>query len=174
MRASGVLAALLLLVLAAGCGESGGAARSTTTAKRPATATSPDRAVVAGWADALRSGRIARADAYFDLPALVQSGGPPARLRTRAQVHAFDLGLPCGARLVRTLSHHGYLLAEFRLTERAGPGGGGCDGPGELAATAFLIRAGHIVEWRRIAGLPGSGASPTPPQPEAPPGSTPA
>lgn len=173
---------LILLACASGCGDGGGGRTGTSSGtSTPAPAPSgahgsrSDRAVVQGWADALRGGRIARADAYFRLDALVSpGGGAPVHLRTRAEVHAFDLGLPCGARIVRTLAHEGYLLAEFRLTERGGPGGGSCDGPGGLAATAFRIVDGHIAEWRRITGLPGSGGHGSPAPQEAPPGAVPA
>jgi hypothetical protein len=84
----------------------------------------------------------------------VENGTPPIRLRSRAAVHLFDESLPCGARLLRAVSHHGYVLAEFKLTQRSGPGGGRCDGPGDEAATAFRIVRGKISEWRRIPGLP--------------------
>jgi hypothetical protein len=106
---------------------------------------------------------VARADGLFSLPTVVQNGTPPLRLRTRAEIHLFDSSLPCGARLVRTVAHHGYVLAQFKLTERAGPGGGHCDGTGNSAATAFRIVAGKISEWRRIANLPGPGGQPPPP-----------
>jgi hypothetical protein len=160
------LAAVLVL---AGCG---GAHRSPA-APPHATAAVPqaraaDLAIVRGWADALRQGHVARADSLFALPAIVANGTPPLRLRSRAEIHLFDESLPCGARLERTVLHHGYVLAQFKLTQRSGPGGGQCDGPGGQAATAFRIVAGKIREWRRIPGLPGKAAPPPASSPSAP------
>jgi hypothetical protein len=41
------------------------------------------------------------------------------------------------------------VTASFDLTER--PGAGRCgSGTGEEASTAFVIRDGKIVEWRRV------------------------
>jgi hypothetical protein len=171
MRRSIAVAALVGVLGAAGCG--GGSHKpARRAAAPPATATpsvparAADVAVVRGWADALRRGHVARADSLFSLPALVQNGTPPLPLTTRSEVHGFDLSLPCGARLLRTVAHHGYVLAEFRLTERRGPGGGHCDGTGHSAATAFRIVGGKIREWRRIVGLPGK--APPPPSATAP------
>jgi hypothetical protein len=169
-----VLAALIATVAAAGCGGGGGhAPAKTTTTPSPAASADPparpaDVAIVRGWADALRAGHVARADGLFSLPTIIENGTPPLSFRTRAEIHLFDTSLPCGARLLRTVAHHGYVLAEFKLTQRAGPGGGHCDGTGARAATAFRIVAGRIREWRRIIGLPGPGGqAPTPPPPPA-------
>jgi hypothetical protein len=158
--------ALIATLAAAGCGGGSGQKPSKTTTSPAASgpsARAADAAVVRGWADALRLGHVAHADGLFSLPAVVENGTPPLRLRTRAEIHLFDSSLPCGARLVRTVAHHGYVLAQFKLTERAGPGGGHCDGTGHSAAAAFRIVAGKIREWRRIAALPGPGGQAPPP-----------
>ena len=48
------------------------------------------------------------------------------------------------------------MIAEFRLTNRAGPGAvRPCGGEGDKADVAFLIKGGKIPEWRRAGGLPG-------------------
>jgi hypothetical protein len=110
--------------------------------------------VIAQWARALTAGKLDRAASYFALPAIVENGTPPVRVTTRAQVREFNRLLPCGARLVSTTRHGPYIYATFRLTDRIG---GGCDGgTGTLAATAFRLRNGKIVEWRRLPN-PGSG-----------------
>jgi hypothetical protein len=108
--------------------------------------------VIRGWADALRQGRVDRATGYFALPAIVQNGDRPFRLRTRAEVRVFNATLPCGAVLARAYAVGGYTVAVFRLTDRLGEGGEqGCDAsPGAAAGTAFAIRRGHITQWRRV------------------------
>ena len=55
-----------------------------------------------------------------------------------------------------------YVAAVFRLTER--PGGSCGRGTGSEAATAFVIRAGKIVEWRRVP-LPSETPRPAGPKP---------
>jgi hypothetical protein len=114
-----------------------------------------DASVIRGWAQALRAGDVNKAAAYFALPAIVANGTPPVEITSRAQAREFDSLLPCGARLVATSRRGRYTDATFRLTNRAG---GDCgSGTGTLAAVAFLIRAGKIVEWRR---LPNPGGQP--------------
>jgi hypothetical protein len=119
--------------------------------------------VIRNWARALTAGHLDRAASYFALPAVVQNGTPPVRITTRAQAREFNQLLPCGARLIMNARHGMYIYATFRLTERVG---GDCGaGAGAIAATAFLIRDGRIVEWRRLPN-PGGGqqppSSPTP------------
>jgi len=170
-------AALLALFLAsafilAACGGSAsrpapGRATSGPASTKPtsrATDTSAVR-VIRSWSDSLRSGDLDRASRYFALPSVIQNGGSPVRLSTTAQVRAFNLLLPCGARLVRTQAAGRYTLAEFVLTQRTGVGGGKCDGTGAKGATAFRITRGKILEWRRIAGLPAPGTPPAEPPP---------
>ncbi len=119
-----------------------------------------DAEVIRSWAQALTAGRLDKAASYFALPAVVANGTPPIRITRRAEVRDFNELLPCGARLVATARHGAYTFATFRLTDRVG---GGCGtGTGTLAATAFLIRHGKIVEWRRLP-TPGTGPqAPTP------------
>jgi hypothetical protein len=110
--------------------------------------------VIDQWARALSAGQLDKAASFFALPAIVENGTPPVRVTTRAQVREFNQLLPCGARLVSTARHGPYIYATFRLTDRVG---GGCDGgTGTLVATAFRLRNGKIVEWRRLPN-PGSG-----------------
>jgi hypothetical protein len=160
---------LVLVVLgAAGCGSQGGDARerfdppprtATPTAQPPGGAddltaaepiTAGERAVVVGWTDSLRHGRVSRAARYFALPSVVANGTPPLRVRTRAQAEAFNRALPCGAEVVslRRTVHH-YVLATLRLTERPGPGSCGT-GTGALARTAFRVERRHITQWLRV------------------------
>ncbi len=182
---------LLLLLLGGfalgGCGGNGSGPGFVRTAparggKAPGArgADSSDARVIRGWSDSLRGGDVGRATRYFGLPTVVQNGGLPLRLSTAGQVRAFNVLLPCGARLVRTQAAGRYTLAEFVLTERTGAGGGRCDGAGAKGATAFRIAHGKILEWRRISGLPAPGApAPEPPplppsRPAAPDNATPA
>lgn len=168
MSRSGLACALVLAAaVVAGCGGSPGDKPAPKPAPRTAGHPSKDAdvRVIKGWVDTLRAGRVDAAASYFAVPALVQNGTPPIRLRTRAQVRLFNEALPCGARLLRTFQSGRYVAATFKLTER--PGGHCGRGRGSEAATAFVIRGGKIVEWRRVP-LPGERI----PQPAAPPGST--
>jgi hypothetical protein len=115
--------------------------------KRP---TRAEVAVIRGWSDALRAGHVAEAARFFRVGAEVFDGLNPRRaLPDRAAVEQFNRGLPCGARLVATERGQGsFVIGTFRLTER--PGRGRCDGVGNAAATAFLIRGGRIALWLRV------------------------
>ena len=146
VRIPAVAAACVAL---AACGE-GERAEPPARPPEPAPAETGARAVrvVRTWAGSLRRGDVARSAAMFGLPALVQNGGERLRLTRRRDVVEWLESLPCGARLVRSQVDGDYLVATFRLTHRPGMR---CDGPGGLAATAFLIRRGKIVEWRRVA-----------------------
>lgn len=104
--------------------------------------------VIARWSTELREGHVQRAAAYFALPVIVQNASPPERLSSERQVVEWNRELPCGAHLVRTLAGARYTVATFVLTER--PGSGACDATGKLVATAFIVKRGKIVEWRRV------------------------
>jgi hypothetical protein len=158
--AAAVLA--LLALLAAGCGSHRAApARTPTPTATPGAGglpgepvTADERAVIQGWSDTLRDGRVSRAARYFALPSVVANGTGPLQVRTRAQAEAFNRALPCGAKVVslRRTIHH-YVLATFRLTERPGPGSCGT-GTGALAQTAFRVERRHITEWLRVPTAP--------------------
>jgi hypothetical protein len=149
-------AALILPALAlAACGGS-----SSTTAGTDTSGDLPSGhesvLVIDGWVTALRRGDIDAASGYFALPSVVENGTPPIKLRTRADVVTFNSSLPCGAKLVRAEPQGRFITATFRLTER--PGGDCSGGTGQLARTAFLIKDGKIVQWRRVPG-PGPSTS---------------
>jgi hypothetical protein len=116
--------------------------------------------VIRTWADTLRAGDVEAAARLFALPARVANGEPPLSLTTRAAVEAFNASLPCGARLVRTRRRGRYTIATFRLTER--PGGDCGAGVGDIAATAFRLRGGKIVEWLRVRTSSDPAAPPPP------------
>src|SRR5204862_4790515 len=161
--------ALAVALGAAGCGGSGGDSPKKPAPAKPSAAT-PHSApaakvrVIRGWVDTLRAGHESAAARYFAVPTLVENGTPLIRLRTRAQVVLFNQALPCGAKLERTFVLGRYVAATFLLTDR--PGGSCGKGKGQEAATAFVIRAGKIVEWRRVP-LPSEGGAP-PPAPAGP------
>jgi hypothetical protein len=160
MRRAAWIAGSVALALA-GCGSSGEDRqrdRGDVTVREveideppvPSTPTRAEVRVIRGWADALRAGRVEQAARYFAIPAVVLDGTNPQRtLPNRTAVRSFNRRLPCGAELVGTERGEGaYVIATFRLTERPGPGS--CaDGVGHLAATLFLVKRGHIVQWLR-------------------------
>jgi hypothetical protein len=119
----------------------------------------PDEvSVIRGWADALRAGDVARAARVFAVPTIVLDGTSRQRsLPSMKAVRNFNRGLPCGAKLVRTVrGQDSFVIATFRLTERPGPGS--CaGGVGRLVETAFLVEDRHILQWLR---------QPDPPQPD--------
>jgi hypothetical protein len=110
-------------------------------------------AVIGAWVDALRAGDVEAAADYFAIPSVAENGPLLARIESRDDAVRFNESLPCGARLIRALSSGGFTTATFRLTERPGPGRCG-PGTGETAKTAFVIRDGRIVEWRRVSAAP--------------------
>jgi len=146
-----------LALVPSGCGSGGTTATSPPPRRSPTPAATPERkpasagdvAVIRGWADALRSGRVERAARYFALPSFVSNGTSPIKLVSRDDVRFFNRTLPCGAKLLQVEDTGAYLVARFRLTERPGPGRCG-SGTGGEASTAFLIRDRRIVQWRRV------------------------
>jgi hypothetical protein len=123
----------------------------------------PPAGVISQWARALAAGDVNKAASYFALPAIIQNGTPPVRITTREQAREFNQLLPCGARLVATSRHGAYIWATFRLIDRVG---GDCGaGTGTLAATAFLIRGGKIVQWLRLPYPPTGEQPPSAPTP---------
>ena len=149
MRLAAVLAACLAL---AACGDDEGPGPAPRPAPPPPSArsqTGPEAVrVVRAWVDRLRRGDVKGSARTFAVPSLVQNGPETFRLGSRRAVQLWLSALPCGARLIRTDVQAAYVVGVFRLTNRPGRR---CDAPGELAATAFLIRGGRILEWRRVA-----------------------
>ena len=160
-----LLVAGLALVPTA-CGSGSKTATTPPPPQRSATPPAPERkpasardvAIIRGWADALRRGRVERAAGYFAIPSVVSNGQTPLRLTSRDDVRHFNRTLPCGAKILHAEDTGTFVVATFRLTER--PGRGRCgSGTGGKASTAFLIRRGHIVQWRRVLE-PTPGATP--------------
>src|SRR5437773_11676652 len=108
--------ALAAALGAAGCGGSAHhdkAGKGNPAARTPSAhaARAADVRVIRAWVDKLRAGHVAAAADYFAVPAVVQNGTRPLRLRTRAAVRVFNESLPCGARLERTLAVGKYVAA---------------------------------------------------------------
>jgi limonene-1,2-epoxide hydrolase len=165
-----LLAGLALLLSA--CGSGNKDAKTPPPAKQSPTATPPavpkrkpaaqaDIAVIRGWTDALRHGRVDAATDYFSLPAVISNGGPAYRLTKRKQVRVFNRTLPCGAKFKEAIDTGAYVIATLVLTERPGRGKCGSGAVGNEAYTAFLIRRHKIVQWRRVV-KPGPETTPTP------------
>jgi len=168
VRCTLLLAGLALMASACGSGSRTAttppppraATPSATPARTPAAAR--DVAVIRGWADALRHGRLERAARYFAIPSTVSNGTSPIELTSRDDVRFFNRTLPCGAKVLHAEDTGAYVVATFRLTERPGPGSCG-SGVGGEASTAFLIRRHRIKEWRRVVE-PAPDATPSGPQ----------
>ena len=161
-----LLAGLALLLSA--CGSGNKLAKTPPPPKQSPVATPPQRqpaskadvAVIRGWTDALRRGRVDAATDYFSLPAVISNGGPAYRLTKRKQVRFFNRTLPCGAKFKEAIDTGVFVVATLVLTER--PGRGKCGtGVGNEAYTAFLIRGHKIAQWRRVL-KPGPETTPAP------------
>jgi hypothetical protein len=146
------LVSALATIAVAGCG--GGDETGTAQSGGDPKADRADVAVIESWSSTLREGDVRGAAEYFALPSVVQNGGQPITLESRADAVAFNGSLPCGAELISARTVGGPTRATFRLTDR--PGGDCGAGAGERAATLFVIEDGEILEWRRIT-LPAPG-----------------
>jgi hypothetical protein len=144
LRRLAVALALLAVAGSVGCGGGGGESSEHRSV-----------AVIEGWVTALSKGDSEAASAYFAVPSVAENGSAPVTLRSHADVVAFNSSLPCGAKLVRARPLGRFIAATFRLTER--PGGACGPGSGQLARTAFVIRDGKIVQWRRLPNPPRGG-----------------
>src|SRR5450755_1239162 len=177
-RAGLALVAATLALCGCGSGPSKLLHSRSSSARKSGGAPAAAVKVIRGWADALRSGHVSAAAAYFRIPSVIYLGsGPPVQIRSRTAAQLANAALPCGAQLVSTQRFGRYVNALFRLTDRPGRGGaGGCgSGAGETARTNFLIEQGQIVEWLRAPDQPGDNGRPkTGPGQAAPPGTTPA
>jgi hypothetical protein len=156
MRPIPLLVALVLLLSApAGCGDGEGSEPNEPRDDAPATqdvagdADSADVEVISAWSEALRHGDIDTAAEKFAIPSVAENGQFLVRIESEADARVFNESLPCGGRLIKAEGEGDFTTATFRLTERPGPGSCG-DGTGETAQTAFVIRDGLIVEWRRV------------------------
>jgi hypothetical protein len=163
-RDRGALALVAVTLALCGCGSgTSRLLRSTSSARKSGVAPAAAVTVIRSWADALRSGHVSAAAAYFRIPSVIYLGnGPPVQLRSRAEAQLANAALPCGAQLVSTQRLGRYVNALFRLTDRPGRGGaGGCgSGAGTTARTNFLIEHGQIVEWLRAPDQPGDNGTP--------------
>lgn len=158
MRPILLVALVLALATPVGCGDGEGSetgdARDGGSAAREEIAGDADPAaveVISSWSDALRRGDIDAAAALFAIPSVAENGPILVRIDSEEKARLFNESLPCGARVIRAETAGEFTTATFRLTERPGPGSCGA-GTGQTAKTAFVIRDGEIVEWRRVEG----------------------
>lgn len=156
------LSLVIVLLLLVGCDagpDSGSAVPDA--ANEVAGDADPEAAqVISDWADALRSGDVETAADFFAIPSTAENGPLLVRIESESDAVRFNESLPCGARLIRAEGSGEFTTATFELTER--PGAGVCGpGTGQTAQTAFVIRDGEIVEWRRV------GVDPAPPSGQA-------
>jgi hypothetical protein len=146
-------------------------ATATPTAAESKPVTRAEKRVIKGWSDSLRRGEVNAAAEYFTVPSLVSNNTPdPIRLTSVADVRDFNRTLPCGAKLLRTRrsTQPGFVVGDFRLTERKNAPAPCGQGVGAEASVAFEITAGHIKTWVRVADpsqadpMGSSTATPTP------------
>jgi hypothetical protein len=123
--------------------------------------------VICRWSAALRAGHLAAAAGYFRLPSVFEDGPSEiVAIRTRGEAEAVNATLTCGAKVISAFRQGRYVNVLFRLTDRAGRGGGraACgSGVGQSARTVFLVHGGHIVQWLRAASRPGDPGAPQAP-----------
>jgi hypothetical protein len=123
--------------------------------------------VICRWSAALRAGDLSAAAGYFRLPSVFENGpSQVVAIHTRAQAESVNATLSCGAKVISAFRQGRYVNVLFRLTARAGPGGGrtACgSGVGLSARTVFLIRDGQIEQWLRAASRPGDPGTPQAP-----------
>jgi hypothetical protein len=148
-RRASLALSVLAAALAVGCGGGDDDDGEGGASEIPGGADPAQAEVIREWSDTLRSGDVEGAAEFFEVPSIAQNGTPPVPLTSREDVVAFNEALPCGAELIRAEEKGRYTVATFELTERPGPGTCG-SGTGETARTAFAIRDGLIVEWRRV------------------------
>lgn len=135
--------------VSAGAGGSSSQGDAGASREIPGDADPADARVIDEWARTLKRGDLDAAADYFALPSVAENGPILLRIRDHADAVAFNASLPCGARLIEATTEAEFVVATFRLGERPGPGSCG-SGTGETAQTAFVIRGGEIVEWRRV------------------------
>jgi len=160
-----VLTAILALMLLSGCASTSSLpghenARHVRLAGQDGPPADPSQlAVVRRWAAALRAGNLGAAAGYFHLPSLFENGATDSiELRSAAEAEAANSTLPCGAVVISAFREGRFIDVLFRLTARAGRGGGpqACgSGVGQTARTRFLIHNGQILDWLRAPSLPG-------------------
>jgi hypothetical protein len=136
-------------MLFAACGGSDGESTTAATAEVPGGADPEKVEVIVGWAKAESSGDNEAAAGYFAIPSVAQNG-VTVQIESVADAQRFSESLPCGAILEEATEEGEYVIATFRLGEKANSNACGA-GAGGTARTAFLIEDGKIVEWRRVA-----------------------
>ena len=132
MRVAAVLAALAVLLAAAGCGGP--------------SATSPE-SVVRAWSAALNRNDNEAAARFFAIGAVIVQNGR-STFPNHADAVYWNAALPCGGVLL-SLHHSGIdVVAVFRLDERPHHT---CDAPGSVVSARFRVLHGLIVVWAQTA-----------------------
>lgn len=125
------LAAALAVLVGSGAAQA---------AKKPA-------AVVRAWSAALNADDNERAARLFARNAHILQPNVDVVLRTHALAVGFNDALPCAGTITRLQMKGNRVVATFLLGERPKHV---CDGPGQKAATLFVIRKGKIVLWQQV------------------------
>ena len=114
--------------------------------------TAAEKRIIKGWSDSLRDGRVNAASRYFQVPVLISNNTPGyVILGTVDEVKEFNRTLPCGAKLISTRrGADGFVVGNFRLTERKHAPAPCGTGVGATASVAFQIDKGHITKWVRV------------------------
>ena len=123
------------------------AAALAVTAAPSAQAAQSTEQVVRAWSAALNANHNEAAARLFAPNAEIVQGTLDARLTTHKAALAFNQSLPCAGRIIALKVAGWQARATFRLGQRPKHR---CDGPGQLAATLIVVRAGKIVLWAQI------------------------
>lgn len=113
-------------------------------------------AIVRQWSAALNRNDNAAAAKLFAPGARVIQGPLDVQMTPKLAV-AFNASLPCAGRIVAMRRKGDAVVATFVLGHRPQHR---CDGPGQKAAAAFVVRNGKIVLWEQVA-VPVSPSGPT-------------
>jgi len=109
--------------------------------------------VVRAWSTDLNANRNEAAARLFAPDARVVQPGVDVVLSSHALAVAFNDALPCAGKITRLQVRGSQVTATFLLGARPQHR---CDGPGQKAATLFVVRDGKILLWRQVPVPPAS------------------
>jgi hypothetical protein len=137
--------ALVVFVVAAGCGGGARHEPSTATVRFPSPVSSSPENVVLAWSDALNHGLNENAAGYFALETtVVDEDGRVLVLHGRDEAAAFNASIACQGRIVGLSRRQYRVWAAFILDQR---GTFSCPAPGKMDTASFTVEGGRIVRF---------------------------